>query len=453
MRRELIELRILPPLAIGRLGSSPDPMDNYDLVIRDPVGPRQIEPAETLRVDRKTGSVSRFTPKAPLRFKDRHGVRPVAPFLEVWARLKGESKLRPLTVELLRAAGLKPDSVSWRVQVANLKIFRRTAVEADKIATDIRPFSDHKVHRLSGRCRNFLPRKTVSLGSVQYILPSRTLPEIRFRFTPAGGKVYGLDPADNVYDSSKGTWQGQYSEPQDNTQGPAKGRLLTQPFQTFAGENKGGDKDSKLVSAGYIDDECDGFVEVEIRNRTGPMVRAFARIASGPPAFAPDSMPVRTVGDELEQAMFGPRVNGRVTVKELREVVEIVRRAMETACLMNAAQLNAGSLQPGSGMARHDTKDWHRALEPMFEPSVAETVAIASRHQRVLLGVESGSLVWFANALRDFDQVADLSTEGRRKMPGLMRGSDGMHLALTRRQVDKIRKVAAAGVRLMSDRR
>jgi hypothetical protein len=38
--------------------------------------------------------------------------------------------------------------------------------------------------------------------------------------------------------------------------------------------------------------------------------------------------------------------------------------------------------------------------------------------------------------------VGDLSNKGRRKMPALMRGADGRALALTRRQVDVIRKAA-----------
>jgi hypothetical protein len=53
MSRDIVELRILPPFAIARLGSSPDPMDNYQLIIADPIGARQIQPAETLLVNRE----------------------------------------------------------------------------------------------------------------------------------------------------------------------------------------------------------------------------------------------------------------------------------------------------------------------------------------------------------------------------------------------------------------
>jgi hypothetical protein len=44
--------------------------------------------------------------------------------------------------------------------------------------------------------------------------------------------------------------------------------------------------------------------------------------------------------------------------------------------------------------------------------------------------------------LREHDEVGDLTDAGRRKMPALMRGADARHLALTRRQVNKVRTAA-----------
>jgi hypothetical protein len=153
-------------------------------------------------------------------------------------------------------------------------------------------------------------------------------------------------------------------------------------------------------------------------------------------------MPVRTVYDELEQAMFGPELQTKITQQELDEVREIVRRALETVRLMNTGQMNKFSKQRGVGMARMDFLDVNRASEPIVDPAVADSLAIRSRHERVLLALESGSLAWFARVLREHDRVGDLSTDGRRKMPALMRGADARHLALTRRQVDKVRAVA-----------
>ena len=58
--------------------------------------------------------------------------------------------------------------------------------------------------------------------------------------------------------------------------------------------------------------------------------------------------------------------------------------------------------------------------------------------------MKSGTAPWFTDALRRFDEIGDLSDVGRRKMPALMRGSDGRYLALTRRQVEIIRAAALA---------
>ena len=72
------------PLAIARLGSSPEPLENYDLVVEDPLGYRTIRPCETLRVDPATGELEAYTPDT-IRFRDGDKIRPVAPFLEVFA--------------------------------------------------------------------------------------------------------------------------------------------------------------------------------------------------------------------------------------------------------------------------------------------------------------------------------------------------------------------------------
>src|SRR4029077_21055486 len=178
------------------------------------------------------------------------------------------------------------------------------------------------------------------------------------------------------------------------------------------------DKDGNWVSRGYLDDECDGTVSVKLGKLT-----AFARIAAGPPSFAPDSMPVRTVGDEIEQALGGPTLDTPATDEDLDEVRDVVRRALETVRLMNTTQMNAYSKQPGVGMARMDTADVNRAPEPIFDPTLADSLAVQARHERVLLALESETLAWFASVLRDYDRAGDLSDSGRHKMPAMMRGA------------------------------
>lgn len=452
-----IELRILPPFAIARLGSSPDPMDNYELVITDPIGTREIKSAATLVVDPNTGDVRHKSPPFEVRFRDdKDRIRPIAPFLEVWIRFEGDSKLVPLTTDLLSGMGLKPGDVKWKVHVANIKAYRRTGDQNDRIEAETEVFDDHVVRNLAGRCNNFLDGKTLPLGSVQYLKPSAEFPEIRLRFTPAAGKVYGPPPdqgeidkniADAVYDPAKGTWKGYHDPVNVKTENPLKIRRNTNPAQIYAGQL---DANDDQISYGYLDDECDGFVDVGLEV-DGSLLTAYARIAAGPPTFAPDSMPVRTVADELEQAMFGPEMDGPVTQQEIEDVREIVRRALETVRLMNTAQMNKASSQRGVGMARMDLLDVNRALEPIADPAVADSLAIQSRHERVLLALESGSLAWFARVLRNYDEVGDLSNEGRRKMPALMRGADSRHLALTRRQVSKVRATAEYYINLVKE--
>jgi hypothetical protein len=445
--RTLVELRILPPFAIARLGSSPEPLDNYELTLEDPIGYRQIGPADTLVIDAETGEPSVKRPPFEVRFRDDQGrIHPVAPFLEVWARFAGSAELVPLTIEVLAELGLGPDAVRWHAHVANVKAYRRTGDPKDRIEATAGPFSDHAAHELAGRCDNFLDGKTIPLGSVRYVKPTPELPEVRLRFTPAAGLVYGpplesgghdANLADVVYDPKKGRWRG-YKDPTDVKADPLGVRKATNPAQIYAGLATA---DGNQISYGYLDDECDGIIEVVLEG-SGTRLSAYARVAAGPPTFAPDSMPVRTVGDELEQAMYGPELNRPATEQELEDVRDIVRRALETVRLMNTAQMNLPSQQRGVGMARMDFLDVNRALEPIADQAVADSLAIRARHERVLLSLESGSLAWFADVLRNHDEVGDLSDHARRKMPALMRNADGRHLALTRRQVNKVRAAA-----------
>lgn len=78
------ELRILPPLAIARLGSAPEPVVNYT-IDDDPDKPlefRGLKPQETLVVDDATGEISRsfFPLKSLSRTSTRMAVRASVPW-------------------------------------------------------------------------------------------------------------------------------------------------------------------------------------------------------------------------------------------------------------------------------------------------------------------------------------------------------------------------------------
>ena len=438
--KDIFDISILPGLAIARLGSSPDPMDNFEWEITDSVGYRKIVPAETLRVDQKTGKILSLKKPAAVQFRDsKKRIRPVAPFLELWARLERKGPLVPLTMHHLATLGLSPDAISWRLVMGNHKAFRRTRDPNDKILADTGFFNDFKKMPVKGDCKNFIAGKRIPFGFAQYIKPTKAFPEIRLRFTPAHGHVYGPPKPkqkehdsggrpinqvlikDAVYDPKKGRWN-HYT---DNRHDPS---LITVPDITYANDSTKNDR-----SLGYLDDSCDGRLEVRLVLTERKTLTTYARIITGPPAFAPDGLPIRTFADELEQVLLGPEISE----PHMDEVRDIIRRAMETVRLINTSVMNFDD-----GMAGMDNMTYNRLLSPIMDPNVVDNLAILSRHELILLALESGSLAWFARMLRDYDQVGDLTDEGRRKMPALMRGADGNHLALTRRMINKIRMAA-----------
>ncbi|MDQ6701237.1 MAG: hypothetical protein M3Z36_13740 [Acidobacteriota bacterium] len=441
---DIKELRILPSLAIGRFGSSPDPMDNYDIVINDQdrMGFRKLVPAETLMVKKETGEITARSTPANLRFRDAAGnIRPVAPFLEVWARFEDGGQLLPLTTSHLADLQLSPADVKWHVVAANIKAFRRTRAAADKITADTGSFSDHSSKPLRGECPNFKPGKSIPLGSVQYIKPTGDNPEIRIRFTPASGKVFGPrsgDPnlKDDVYNGPKGHWD-DYADRNVPD--------ITVPGGIYAGTLNS--QTGRYVSRGYLDDSCDGIVDVQLTVK-GIVLEAFARVSAGPPDFAPDSDHPRTVADDLEQVALGPDVQQGVT---LQEAADIVRRGLDTVRLMNTQVMNGnqgvGGLPPGSNtnnMAGHDNGSG-RAFEPIFDPAMVDVALVRSFHEAAIRSLESGNPAGVTNIVRAPDKAGDLSDAGRRKMPAMMRGGDGLHLALTRRQINKIKAAEQGG--------
>jgi len=432
------ELRILPPLAIARFGSAPTPMDNYDVVVdsEKPLGYRLLQPADTFQLDVDSGEITDVFVPDELSFTEDGKVRPVAPFLEVWAltgdeALTGGGQLEPLTTELLEAEGSSVADLRWQVQVANLKVVRRTGDEDDKVVADSGEFADHARRPLVGECEHFLPDKSIGLGHVQFVKPTEAHPQIRLRFTPAGGFVYGStgapqdapapdpnDVTDVVYDASEGDWDGYRDYPADGPPNPG----ITAPPQIYAGFD---DADRAHVSYGYLDDGCDGVVRVTLKvgDRT---LRAFGRVGAGPPTYAPDAVPIRSVADELEQALFGPTVEPADATFE--RVEEIVRRSFETIRLMNTVRWNV------RGMGSPDV--------PIMDSSLVDSIALENLHQSLLVALRSGTAPWFADVLREYDEAGDFTAPARRKMPAMMRGADAQLMTLTRRQIDLIRTVA-----------
>lgn len=441
----ITELRLLPPLAIARFGSAPTPMDNYDVVLdaTRPLGYRHLVPAETLRVDPDSGEIAEVVVPARVAFKQNGLVRPVAPFLELWALTDG-GQLEQVTTALLAADGVSAADVRWQVRLANHKAARRTGDPDDRIEVETDPFSDHAVHELRGTSRNFWPGKSIPFGHARYIKPTDEHPEIRLRYTPGPGQVYGAsrtppaatppDPnvVDVVYDGNRGNWLG-HVDGQPAPPGEPRKPPVTAPGLIYRSEPP--DSGS---SAGYLDDGCDGLVRAQLTVR-GVTLSTYARVGAGPPTYAPDSMPIRTVADELEQLLRGPTVDADDAT--LERVEEIVRRAFETIRLMNTDAANRG------GMADHDSRrPLLREREPIMARSLTDDVALENLHRSLLVALRSGAAPWFADVLREPEEIADLTDRGRRKMPAMMRGADGRHLTLTRRQIELVRMLVRGPV-------
>ena len=451
----IMGLRILPSLAIARFGSSPTPLEAFELKLRDddPLGFREIVPRETLKIDPTTGAVvGMYTPKN-IRFRDGDKIRPVAPFLEVYAQTSADT-LEPLTLHLLEAEGLDDSAIHWTVTVGNLKVFRQTGKTDDKVVAQLDPFNDHDSHELRGGCLNFLKDKFISFGSVRYIRPTPQYPDIRLRFTPAAGLVYGAsskrlpdedkdDPvfAEHqdriVYDTSRGSWRGFQSDINSIT--------TTNPSDIYQGYSP--DPAKLAISWGYLDDVCDGPISVQLTFKDGKTLSARAWVSAAMPAFAPDSEPVRTVADDLEQLILGPEIDDAEV--SIDAAAEIVRRALESVRLMNTMAMNGniidGRVNVAHTLVTQDSNDVGRAFAPIIASSLVDNFAVRTLHQRVFAALKSGSAPWFSQVLRKPEEVGDLSDKGRRKMPPMLRGAESRALALTRRQIDKIEKAALLG--------
>jgi hypothetical protein len=445
------ELRILPPVAIARLGASPVPLAAYKLEYskQNPLDFRKIVPEETLEISDESGEVSRCQTPQNVLFRDSKGIRPVAPFLEVWA-VTSDSEMEPLTLDLLAKEGLGAEAISWTVEVANHKVYRRTGDLDDQVLAKIERIIDHQNHPLLGRCTNFLPNKNLPLGYVRFIKPTSAFQELRLRFTPARGYVYGacdrrhtsktitepdpvLTPERIIYDPAK-NWVN-YREPKSPT--------LTNPSQIYAGYDDSGEQ----VSWGYLDDTCDGEISVTLTRKEGlGPLHARAVISSGPPTFVPDALPIRTVSDELLQIVYGPDISLDEKVP-IDVALEIVLRALDTVRQLNTAVMNGnpvnGRLRTGSTMVAQDSNDFGRQYAPIMASSLVDQSAVRLLHERVFNALASGSAPWFTDVLRRPEEIGDMTDKGRRKMPAMMRGADGRMLCLTRRQINQIIRAAS----------
>lgn len=492
-------IRIIPPMAIARFGSSPQPLENYKLDpapfeknFEDDDGDyRKIIPSHTLEVDTKTGAISDiYTPgkngRPEFSFRDsRRRIKPVCPFFEVWFQPKAGAPFEPLTLEHLASHGLGPQDVSWSVEAANLKAFRRTGDKRDKVHGELCGFSDHEPHPLMGGCPNFKPGKHLPFGSFRYIKPvidekdtehRFEKSQIRARFTPGEGLVFGPGSVHDTARTDGDVYHGFTSEPRDPTSPGRWDRYFvlddcqyeaagadappprTAPYDIFQGEWIGLDTQllgqtvfgNTKLSHGYFDDTCDGIVTVSIAFKDRELAPAYARFASSVPDFAPDSLPTRSIADDIEQMALGVKPDG-LTDKELAEdVVDIVRRALDTMQQMNTRAMNGDQegwdYTPNTRNMAWKHQGRGRKFKEIFGKDGAEYEDVYDRHKGLVSevvgdGGQAGPL--FVARTRKPDEVGDLREGKRRNMPAMMRGSESLEVALTWRMYNKLKRSAS----------
>lgn len=446
----LHEIRMLPGVTIARLGSSPSPMDNYSTKA-DGSDFRDLEPAETLIVNPDSGEITDAVTPQTVRFRDARGrIRPVCPFLELWGRFDEDEDLRPVTNQDLEDLNLSTTDVKWSINLGGLKIFRRTGDPADRIMAILSAdqLTSHARMELEGKCPNFKTETTkITMGWVQYIRPTDEFPEIRMRFTPPPGLVYGhrvvkktirsrdgslqeidIIPSERaIYDPMKGRWDNHSDGDQPNNPTP-RARYATSPQEIYARSSRG-------RQLGYFDDVGDAIISASIEN----IGVAQARIAVGPPDFAPDSYSTRTVQDEILQITEG----AIPSLVSADDVIDIVQRALETLRLMNTELGNSIFV-----FWRPDVNS------PIFDkPEKVEYFSVRDKHERVLANLQGlkapadsaerkvahGELALISSMLREFDRAADYDSDNMQRMPAMMRDSSGEMLTLTRRQINSIR--------------
>ena len=357
------QIFFLPPMAVARLGASDTPLASFTWV-EDPAthgaGNTVIEPMTSLEV-RQDGSIRPFLPIA-IQFRDGNLLRPAAPFFELWAKVQGQADPVPLTSALLTASGGSLAGVTYTVTAGNRKAARRTADDTCAFSAQLEVLgNDHDRHVLlassQGDTPLVLPNSPIPLGQFQVVRPMTglvlgvDLDQLRVRFTPAAGQVYGPPGATSDVDPETN---------QRHEMVPMQNRILNQasswigydasgrfnnpvPGDTYDGADR---SDSR--SFGVVDDTCDGLIEAVVVTG-GTRLRSTARFFSAPPDFAPDRRPFVSLADDLIDR-DPPAVEPQEELADtLKRVADLFQRVFETASLANVDATRQRSIGTNQG--------------------------------------------------------------------------------------------------------
>ena len=455
---QIRDIFIDPPLAVARLGGSTTPVAAYEWAQSDDPhveGETSVKPAWTLNV-LANGRVSPARP-ARITFRDGDLIRPVAPFLEVWAVTGDDDdvatwKEEPLTPALLASNGLALASLTFTVNARNRKAARRTgddalafgtfppvSVRADQIGVVALEGSSP-----AGASPPMIPSgQHIPLGSFR-VLRSRPQPApdatawassvnvevVRVRFTPAKGFVYGppqaaatrpdgsraVDPTRAFLNAAAG-WAGAEVVP-----------FFVTPADTYDGAEAAAAPNRLGLSAGIIDDTCEVGIEASLRVDQRSLV-ARANVFVAPPDYAPDRRPFFSAADDLNDRSAGQAERSAALDDAQVDawVQDLFERVYETVSLMNvdfwrslrgvrpASPLRpttiAGDAVPDSTRAMGGRDALRSSLFTVAAPTASNLPLPLAEHARMRHRV-----------LSDLDNLRDLVAQNPGRLRQLVRG-------------------------------
>jgi hypothetical protein len=497
MPNALHHIWFYPPLAFARVGSGTTPLEAFHWGPNDNsprgTGKTTIIAAETLDID-DNGFVSSRMPEQVL-FKEvvdgAEVFRPVCPWYELHGRwtINNQEREGPVTSEILRACGVALEDVRWSVSVANRKAYNMTLSRGDIISAAVSLAGNDFTRRaLLGTSRDAGPQeqplvplgRSLPFGSIQLANPVGDFPELRIRITPPVGAVYGpkgvrekIARVRKIYPDAVAHEAAEDGDRWDELQIPESRLILNDHAAWPNWVLRDGDARTVPVlqfahiegprevynSLGFVDDFSDGIITCTIKAAASAAasLQASARLVVTPPDFAPDRRHVVSISDDLKDRVARDVLAafGDLPIHEFApEIQDLFQRIWETMGLINLDAMNTKEdfqdpNNPGPDQApyrpplssdplpltRHARRAHHRfaaldVLDDLFR----------ERDARVGVGSEAGyapprSLMDLINAPPNADGT-EAAGNSYRKMPALMRGSDGSPMHITRRQYD-----------------
>jgi len=451
-----------PPIVIARLGGSTTPVVAYSW---QPSPDPRSEGDTVITADWSLdvlpdGSLRPFKPDA-IELRDGELVRPVCPFIEIWARLGEDGSEAstwrdvPLTETLLGSFNANRAAITFRIDARNSKAARRAqdnnlayglfpsiSIRGDQHA----PVPLLAVSPPGAASPMIPPDRHIPLGSVQVIRPrpnpaggtmvwpdTLDLDVIRLRFTPARGEFYGPKQAAQPTSESPVpavVATNAFLDPQAGWfNSTAQGGGFVVPGDTFDFFQVG----ATQHSLGVVDDTCEGRIEVELRlaGAAASTLRAHANVLVGPPDFAPDRRPFLTIADEInDRSADAAERNAALTGAELDLWVEdLFTRAYETVSLMNVDfWRRARGLRGLSGAQLSPSTIPDDGVAPPVDQAMGSRDALRNRELRVLPRSTNIPLPLSAHArerhrsLADVDRLKDLIAAAPARLKELVRG-------------------------------